>query len=628
MKRLLADTLYAQPTSMVISALGGVCTALFSIWLTDDFAIELAAFTVASVALFRLIAVFLVAHLEGRQQRLCKGMFEAGAFVYATAVGLMAALAIVKDLPPDAQVLMIGFAIAYGAGISARNAGNPGLAIGQLFLALAIPVLALLARGDRTGLLLAASMGIMFPAMASVTLYMHRVLRKSVTMAEASARLAEKMKGIARTDVLTGLLNRAGLNIDLAAALASLPPDRKLALFWMDLDKFKEVNDLLGHQIGDRLLAEVAARLRRLAPEGATLARFGGDEFIMACEAESREDLERMAAAMLHSVTSPMRLDGHALEIGGSIGIAVMPDDGSEIDALMQAADVALYHAKAQGKRQASFFSPQMTRQMAWRREIEADLRQALQNDELTVFYQPIIDLQTGRIRSFEALSRWFHPLKGELTPDEFIPVAEETGVIISLGNWLVAKAAQAAADWPEDVSVAVNLSPLHIRAPGAAMAIMAAVRQARLDPGRLVIEITESALLEKSASTDSFIAELDSAGVRFALDDFGTGYSSLASLNAYPFSHIKIDRSFVASASSSRKSDAIIRAVTGMAAALGMDIVAEGIETETQAVAIRDSGCNLGQGWFYSRAVPASLASMLIASNRASERAPRRHIG
>jgi predicted signal transduction protein with EAL and GGDEF domain len=312
-----------------------------------------------------------------------------------------------------------------------------------------------------------------------------------------------------------------------------------------------------------------------------------------------------------------MRLDDSRLEITGSMGIAVLPEDGEDIETLMQGADLALYHAKVNGRNQVSFFETSMTRDLVRRKEIEAELRLALQRNELSIYFQPIVDLATGKIRSFEALVRWFHAEKGELRPDEFIPVAEECGAIITLGNWITAQAAKAAAQWPEDVTIAVNLSPLQIKAPGAALGILAALREAGLPPHRLELEITETVLLDHSQNTENFMNELGAAGVRFALDDFGTGYSSLGYLHKYPFGKIKVDRSFVSGVNIGKKSDAIIRAVSGMGATLGMAIVAEGIETVEQVEAVREAGCTLGQGYYFSRAVPDYVAAMLLSQER-----------
>ena len=422
---------------------------------------------------------------------------------------------------------------------------------------------------------------------------------------------------LARTDVVTGLFNRAGLNHAISEKLPALGPDEQLALFWLDLDRFKEVNDILGHPVGDRVLSEVAKRLRENAPEGATMARFGGDEFILFCKVEDRRECERLATRVLDNVTRPMRIDDERLEVPCSMGIAILPEDGADADSLMQAADLALYHAKVGGKNHSRFFETSMSRNLMRRREIEAELRAAIQRDELSIYFQPIIDLETGRIRTFEALVRWFHPEKGELKPDEFIPVAEETGVIVTLGNWITAQAAKAAVHWPEDVTIAVNLSPLQIKAPGAALGILSALREAGLNPARLELEVTERLFLDDDHATANFINELSAAGVHFALDDFGTGYSSLGSINKFPFGKIKVDRSFVSGPNVGRKSAAIIRAVAEMGAQLDMEIVAEGLETVEQVTAVRASGCTLGQGYYFSRAVPDYQAAMLLAEER-----------
>jgi diguanylate cyclase (GGDEF)-like protein len=459
------------------------------------------------------------------------------------------------------------------------------------------------------------------PAVVTVTLNSFRVLRDSILAAETSQRLADEMQHLARTDVVTGLLNRAGLNHHLRERLATMGENDRLALLWLDLDRFKEVNDTLGHHVGDRLLAEIGSRLKARASPGACVARFGGDEFIVACAVKDRDETEIIANSLLREITRPIRIDGDRLEIGSSIGIAILPDDGTDLDAVMQGADLALYHSKVNGRKQVSFFTPSMTRDLVRRKEIEVDLRGALQHNELSVFFQPIIDLATGRIRSFEALVRWLHPQKGELRPEEFIPVAEETGAIITLGNWITGQAARCAAGWPGEVTLAVNLSPMQIRAPGAALGILNALREARFDPRRLELEITENVLLEPNTSTEAFMAELANVGVRFALDDFGTGYSSLSYLNTYPFSKIKVDRSFVSGTNAGLKSDAIIRAVSNMAATLGMDVVAEGLETREQVEAVRLAGCTLGQGYYFSRAVPDYVASLLLAQeNELSE--------
>ena len=620
-RRKLVSSLYAQPASLAIGALCGVAATGVVAFVSGN------EFIIAATILLTLIAILRIAtatrlgpESEHRDTRRLELLYEAGAFSYSFLVGIIAASTVGFGLDPEIQLLMVSYAIAYGTAISARNAGHPLIAIGQLFLAL-LPVIIVCALvGDAIQITVAVTMALLLPAMVSITFNVFDVLRESISSAETSQKMADKMRDLARTDVVTGLSNRAGLNHELVEKLMSMRDHSKLALFWLDLDKFKEVNDTLGHPVGDRVLCEVGRRLREIAPDSATVARFGGDEFIVVCEVDSRDESERLAMHLLDEITRPLRIDSDRLEIASSMGIALMPDDGIDLDTVMQSADLALYHAKINGRNQTSFFDASMTRNLMRRKEIEAELRAALQRDELSIFFQPIVDLETGRIKTFEALVRWFHPEKGELRPDEFIPVAEETGVIITLGNWITTQAARACAQWPKDVTIAVNLSPVQIKAPGSALGILNALKEAKLEPSRLELEVTESLFLDDNQHTARFMEELAAAGVRFALDDFGTGFSSLGYINKFPFKKIKVDRSFVSGPNVGRKSDAIIRAVAEMGARLDMDIVAEGLETIEQVHAVREAGCTLGQGFYFSRAVPDYLAATLLAQERDKE--------
>ena len=616
-RSILVETLYTNPANLTIGALTGIACAVASAWVAQQPAITNAAIALTMIALARIAAAHLLPRYKGAASLPLELIFEIGAFSYALMIGVMCAFTVHFNAPVVAQLTMVCGSMCYACAIAARNAGRPAIAIGQLNLAMLPPTIAILMQEGWAYKVLGVSLALVIPAMASITLSVFKVLRNSIAAAETSARLAEKMQVLARSDVVTGLLNRAGLNHHLLDRLSQRAPDKKFALFWMDLDRFKEVNDSLGHQTGDKLLAEVASRLKSVAPDHATVARFGGDEFIVACETTDRHEAEVLAQRMMEEIGRPIRIEEDRLEVASSMGIALMPDDGEDFDTLMQGADLALYRSKVNGRKQVTFFDPSMTRNLVRRREIESELRLALQRDELSIFFQPLVDLESGRIRAFEALVRWFHPEKGELRPDEFIPVAEETGAIITLGNWITAQAAKAAAQWPDDVTIAVNLSPLQIKAPGAALGILSALRDAQLSPSRLELEITETVLLDDSQHTETFINELAHAGVRFALDDFGTGYSSLGYLNKYPFSKIKVDRSFVSGINQGKKSDAIIRAVSGMGQTLGMEIVAEGLETIEQVRAVSEAGCTLGQGYYFSRPVPDYLAAMLLAKER-----------
>ncbi|WP_423140589.1 putative bifunctional diguanylate cyclase/phosphodiesterase [Parablastomonas sp. CN1-191] len=616
-RQTLVQTLYTQPTSLAMGAAAGILTTSVVAIYASQPAITFATVLLCVVAFARVALSTMLPRLGVENPRRLEIAYEAGAFSYAFLIGLIAAMTIHFHSLPAAQVLMVANAVGYATGIAARNAGRPLLAIGQMLLTF-IPIVIVAGTSPEPAFkMLAVSVALLAPAMMSITINVFRVLRSSVAAAETSARLAERMQHLARTDVVTGLCNRAGLDHALAEHLERRKPGGCFALFWLDLDRFKDINDSLGHQTGDKILAEVARRLRARLANSGVLGRFGGDEFVIACEARDRREVENLALALLGDVCRTFRIDEDRIEIGCSIGVAMLPDDGDDLDTLMKGADVALYHAKVNGRKQVSFFDPSMTRDLVRRREIEAELRLALQRDELSIFFQPIVDLATGKIRAFEALVRWFHPEKGELRPDEFIPVAEETGAIVTLGNWITAQAAKAAAGWPEDVTVAVNLSPVQIKAPGAALGILNALREARLPPERLELEITETVLLDQTKQTEDFMTELAEAGVRFALDDFGTGYSSLGYLAKYKFGKIKVDRSFVSGINAGKTSDAIIRAVSEMALTLDMEIVAEGIETIEQVAAVRDAGCTLGQGYYFSRAVPDYLATMLLSQER-----------
>jgi diguanylate cyclase (GGDEF)-like protein len=625
-KRTLVRSLYTQPTSMAIGALNGIVSTSIAAWFINDWVFTAFVLVFGLVGIGRFVlASRLSPDNKANTTRKLELVYEAGAFTYAFLYGAIAALTLLYRPGAEVEILIVANALCYGIGVSARNAGSPLIANGQLVLTFLPMFLVCLAIGSLPLVVLAITMVLVGPAMASITHNVHRVLRESIASAETSEQLARKMEVLAHTDVVTGLTNRAGLNHLMVEAMMSVPTDKMLAIFWLDLDRFKEVNDLLGHQTGDKVLMETAARLTGVMPDGAIIARFGGDEFTIVCEVADRRVAERLASEVHAELMRPIRIDGDRLEVGASIGVALLPEDGTDADTLMQNADLALYHAKVNGRKQTRFYDNSMSRNLARKREIEAELRAAIQKDELSIFFQPIVDLETGRIKTFEALVRWFHPEKGELRPDEFIPVAEDSGLIVTLGNWITVQAARAAAQWPEDVTLAVNLSPLQIKAPGASLGILNALREAKLPPERLELEVTESLFVDHSDATELFINELAAKGVRFAMDDFGTGYSSLGYINKYPFSKIKVDRSFVSGPDVGKKTEAIIRAVAEMGAQLEMSIVAEGLETIEQVQAVREAGCTLGQGYYFSRAVPDYLAAMLLAQERESEEALRK---
>ncbi len=623
-RRVLVQSLYDQPANLAFGAVPGVVSTGVTAFVTGYPPFWFAFALLSVVAAGRITLAYSVSPETSQSStRRLEFAYEIGAFTYALLLGIAAASTLLVDALSEAKLLMVANALCYGVGVSARNAGRPKIALGQLAL-VSLPVaFASLSLGTVVSITFGCTIFFLNAGMNTITVNIAHVLRDSITAAETSRDLAQKMQMLARSDPLTGLANRAGLNHALVEAMMRLEEADRHALFWIDLDRFKEVNDLLGHPVGDRVLVEVARRLRDIAPDGSTVSRFGGDEFVMFCPVESIKEAERISSEIHAEIMRAIHVEGDRLEVRGSVGVAFFPDDGADVDMLMQRSDLALYHAKVAGRGQTCFFTPSMTRDLVRRREIEDELRMALQRDELSIFFQPIFDLETGKIRTFEALVRWFHPEKGELKPDEFIPVAEESGVILTLGNWITAQAARIAAQWPEDVSLAVNLSPLQIRAPGASLGIRNALKEAGLDPRRLELEVTESLFIDDNHATAHFIEELSAIGVQFALDDFGTGYSSLGYINSFPFRKIKVDRSFVSGAQVGRRSDAIIRAVAEMGTTLEMDIVAEGLETIEQVQAVRAAGCNLGQGFYFSRPVPDYLAAMLLTQERGSASQP-----
>jgi predicted signal transduction protein with EAL and GGDEF domain len=353
------------------------------------------------------------------------------------------------------------------------------------------------------------------------------------------------------------------------------------------------------------------------------LARLGGDEFaILQAHVAQAEDTSALAARLIEDIGLPFDLDGQQVSIGVSIGIAVAPGDAIEPDQLLKSADMALYRAKAEGRGTYRFFEPEMDRLMQARRALELDLRKAIVNSEFEIYYQPLINLQTEEICGFEALLRWNHPERGLIPPLDFIPLAEETTLIIPIGEWVIRKACEEAAKWPKEISVAINLSPAQFKARNLSQTVMSALAHSGLAADRLELEITESVLLADNASVLDTLHQLRSLGVRISMDDFGTGYSSLSYLRSFPFDKIKIDRSFVHDLYQQEDSRAIVRAVTGLGASLGMATTGEGVETREEVDYLRREGCTEAQGYFFSKAKPASEVYKMLAERNAAVKA------
>ncbi|WP_025037417.1 bifunctional diguanylate cyclase/phosphodiesterase [Bradyrhizobium sp. DOA9] len=427
-----------------------------------------------------------------------------------------------------------------------------------------------------------------------------------------------KISHMARHDALTSLPNRVLFHEQLEQGLRHTKSGDQLAVLCLDLDHFKDINDSLGHPIGDALLKEVGRRLKATVGEQDTVARLGGDEFAVVQIGRSEEIAARsLAGRLVEVISAPYQIDDHQIVIGVSIGISLSPQDGSNPDELLKNADLALYRAKADGRGTYRFFETGMDARAQARRLLEMDLRAALQRDEFQVYYQPIREVASGRVVAFEALLRWNHPQRGLIAPISFIPLAEETGLIVQLGEFVLRSACADAASWPDDVDVAVNLSPVQFKSPNLIAAVTEALARSGIGARRLELEITESVLLQNSEATLTTLHELRAMGVRISLDDFGTGYSSLSYLRSFPFDKIKIDRSFVSELATREDSMAIIRAVTGLGRSLGIVTTAEGVENDAQLELLRREGCTQAQGYLFSKPRPASDVAIMLERPR-----------
>lgn len=442
-------------------------------------------------------------------------------------------------------------------------------------------------------------------------------------------RAHQELHVLAHQDALTGLPNRVVLRDRLEEALATAKqPGRTVAVSYLDLDHFKNVNDSFGHETGDELLKAVADRLKACIPlqgQGQVknlISRFGGDEFaILQTGIRKPDECAALASRIVDALREPFRVNGQEIFIGTSIGIASAQGNMTPSQVLKHA-DMALYCAKADGRGTFRFFEPAMDAQLQARRTLEADLRKAMTNEEFELFYQPQINLKDNEISGFETLLRWHHPERGLVPPSEFIPVVEDTGLIIPLGDWIIEQACREAAAWPRNISVAVNLSPVQFRNRSLVQSVSRALALSGLAPHRLELEITESVLLQDNETTVSTLHQLRRLGVRIAMDDFGTGYSSLSYLRSFPFDKLKIDQSFVREMSQRADCLAIVQSVANLGASLGMPTVAEGVETEEQLRQIQAAGCTDAQGYYYGRPKPAQelVYSLMALPPRSAE--------
>jgi diguanylate cyclase (GGDEF)-like protein len=440
------------------------------------------------------------------------------------------------------------------------------------------------------------------------------VFRAVVTDITAQRQAEEKVSYMAHYDGLTDLPNRFMFNEHLYHALRR---EGRAALLFMDLDHFKAVNDTLGHGIGDKLLQGAARRIEAVVGKKGMVARLGGDEFAILLTGARAKEADAIAERVIGAMTKSFSLGDHDVVVGTTIGIATAPIDADDVETLLRNADLALYAAKSAGRNRSVRYEPGMDEAAQQRRLIEMDLRGALAKHEMRLHYQSLVDTSTGKITGYEALVRWVHPTRGIVMPATFIPIAEETGLIVQLGEWVIRQALRDLRNWPENLTVSINLSPAQMRSPGLISTIISAIASNHVDPARVCFEITETVLMQDSDANIETLHKLREIGVQIALDDFGTGYSSLNYLRSFPFSKIKIDRCFIEDIDSRPDCQAIVRSVVGLAQSLGMTTTAEGVERREQVDELRTQGCSEVQGYLYSKAVPADQLSNLRPADK-----------
>ncbi len=437
-----------------------------------------------------------------------------------------------------------------------------------------------------------------------LAVYLGLASRNSRQLALANRRVLE----LAQTDILTGLPNRAFFLEQLEDADSyERRGSGAFSILMLDLDRFKNVNDSLGHAAGDALLRQVALRLKSAIRSTDVLARLGGDEFAIIqaeCDDQRTGSID-LATRISKLIAEPFLLQGNQVEVGTSIGISMAPEHGSDQEQLLKKADLALYRSKSAGRNCFTLYDEAMSAELEARNTLESDLRDAVARCQFELHYQPFFDVQTGQRRGLEALVRWRHPTRGLIPPDQFIPLAEETGLIVPLGEWVLRRACDDATSWPADIKVAVNLSPVQLKQAELFDVIRSALRSCGLPPERLEIELTESVLLERAVENHALMERLKGIGISLTLDDFGTGYSSLSCLTAFPFDKIKIDKSFIGNLANGHKSSAIISSIVALARGIGMSVTAEGVETHEQFERLRTLGVNFAQGYLLGRPMP-----------------------
>lgn len=532
-----------------------------------------------------------------------------GAWVFAGLVGLTGAYTLTAHPGTDVEILISCCVIGYIAGISSRNASRPLVTVGQISFTCVPFTVALILRADIVHVSLAIFIAVLYVS----TIVICRTVFDNIVSRHEAFR---KIEILAQRDALTDLWNRAAFLQLLEQQLATVAGTRDiLALIAIDLDRFKDINDTLGHPVGDAVLKEAAHRIRSAVRPEDEISRIGGDEFLVMLTGADPAEVGSTARRILAKFSDPFMVNMTNSVCGASVGYAIAPMDGSTLDELLRNADLALYEAKKRGRGQIVRYTATLSHLYDNRVALEHDLQFALSNGELEIEYQPIVDPRSGRAICCEALLRWNHPGLGTIAPSDFIPIAEATGLIVPIGTWVLTSACAEATRWSSDIKVAVNLSPVQFRRGREIVdVVMAALRDTGLPGHRLELEVTETVLIEDSVTTLAILEELRSKDIGVSLDDFGTGFASLAYLNDFPFSKIKIDRKFSQNIDQSPRTSAIIKGIAQTTRDLRIELVAEGVETEVQLERMRNFGINAIQGYLFSKPLPVSQLRRVIS--------------
>ena len=619
LRRALVETLYTSPVSLATGALAGIVLSAAIAHVSRDSYLIGCALLLSLIAVVRVVSgLIFFRRLEKTQRahsyRRWATTYEAGAAIYAGSLGLLAFTSLIRTHDHTVHLISVSLAMTYAAAAAGRNAGRVKLAVAQSCLSILPSAAGLWLVGDFSHRILALAMVGSIFGLADSARTTHGIVMQALRTKQQKTRLATKFEKLASYDSLTGLENRMAIQMRLRDMFqGNYRNYDAMAILWLDLDRFKEINDTLGHVVGDTLLCTVAQRLGELVGARGYISRFGGDEFVILCPDTNRFTAQKIANEIVEDFSQGVQVSDHLLQVTASVGLAVGPQDGRDAEELIQHADLALCEAKSKGGNRSVSFNWTMKERFHRAHEIETGLRRAIENDELLLHFQPIFDAHSGRIKICEALLRWDHPTLGRVSPAEFVPIAESINMIGPITEWVIGKACTIAADWPEDVRLAVNISPSSLHSGELPRIVIAALMQSGFTAKRLELEVTESIFLHGDGQTHQMLQALRQIGLRLVLDDFGTGYSSLGYLRDYHFDGIKIDRCFMSGIVTSRTDQAIVEAVGHLAASLDMEIVAEGIETAEELKYARDAGIHNVQGFLMSRPQPASVVGDML---------------